>query len=92
MEVYKYRDDIFKLRKDMYNLQHLPIFQTENPHLLKYRPDATPYRASQLWQQVSIDIHEVASLALFKNRIKTWKYENFRCRSCKIFIQNVAYI
>ena len=100
VEVYKYLNghspdiinDIFKLRENMNNLRNFHIFQTENPRLLKYRLDAIPYRAGQLWQQVPIDICEAASLALFKNRIKTWKCEDCPCRSCKIFIQNVGYI
>ena len=100
IEVYKYlnghspdiMNDIFKLRENMYNFRNVQIFQTENPRSLKYRLDAIPYRASQLWQQVPIDIHEVVSLALFKNIIKTWKCEDFPCRSYKIFIQNVGYV
>ena len=71
-------NNIFKLR--------------DNPRLLKYGFGSIPYRASQLWQQVRIDIREVASLAIFKNRIKTWKCENCPCRSCKRFVQNVGYI
>ena len=59
---------------------------------MKCGHDAIPYRASQRWQQVPIDIREAASLALFKNCIKTWKWEDFPCRSCNIFIQNVGYI
>ena len=73
--------DIFKL----YNLRNFHIFQTENSRSLKHGLDAIPYRASQLWQQVPIDIREAASIALFKNRIKTWKCEGCPCRSCKIF-------
>ena len=68
-------NDIFKLRENMYNHQNFHIFQTENPCSLKYGIDAVPYRASQLWQQVTIGICEAASLALFKNLIKTWKCE-----------------
>ena len=76
IEVYKYLNghspdivnDIFK-----YNLQ------TENLCSLKYGLDTIPYRASQLWKQVPIDIRETASLALFKNRIKTWKCEDCPC-------------
>ena len=100
IEVYKYLNghspdimsDIFKLRENMYNLQNFHIFQTENPRSLKYGLDGIPYRAGQLWQQVLIDIREAASLALFKNCIKTWKYEDSPRRHCKIFIQNVGYI
>ena len=78
MEVYKDLDgyspeiinDIFKLRENMYNLANFHIFQIENPRLLKYELDAIPYRATQLWQQVPIDIRE--AIPLFKILIKTW--------------------
>ena len=96
IEVYKYLNghspdiiNIFKLRENMHNLRNFNIFQTENARSLKYRLDTIPYRANQPWQQEPIDIREAASLALFKNRIKT---EDCPCRSCKIFLQNVAYI
>ena len=96
IEVYKYLNghspdiiNIFKLRENMHNLRNFNIFQTENARSLKYRLDAIPYRANRPWQQEPIDIREAASLALFKNRIKT---EDCSCRSCKIFLQNVAYI
>ena len=84
-------NDIFKLRENMYNLRNFNIIQTENPRSLKYGLDAIPYRASQLCQQVSIDIREATSLTLFKNSTKNWKCEDCPCRSCKIFIQNVEY-
>ena len=100
IEVYKYlnghspdiMNDIFKLTKNMYNLRNFHIFQTDNPRSLKHGLDAIPYSASQLWQEVPIDIREAASIALFKNRIKTWNCEGCPCRSCKIFIENVGYI
>ena len=100
IEVYKYpnghspdiKNDIFKLRKNMYNLRNFHTFQTKNPGSVKYGVDAIPYRASKLWQQVPTDIREAASLAIFRNRIETWKFEDCPCRSCKIFIQNIGYI
>ena len=85
-------NDIFKLRKYVQSPKLSEIFQKKNPRSLKYGLDAILYRASRLWQQGPIDIREAASLTLFKNRIKTWKCEDFPCRSCKIFIQNVGYI
>ena len=92
IEVYKYlnehlpdiMNDIFRL-ENMCNLLNFHIFQTENLRSLKYGLDALPYHASQLWQQVSIDIRVAASLALSKSRIKTWKCEDCLCRCCKIF-------
>ena len=85
-------NDIFKLRENMYNLRNFHIFQTENPRSLKYGLEAIVYCASQLLLQVPTDIREAASLACFKNRIKTWKCEKRPCKSCKIFIKNVGYI
>ena len=83
-------NEIFQLRENIYNFQNFQIFQTENPRSLKYGIDAIPYCASQLWQQVPIDLREAPSLALFKNRIKTLKCEDCSCRFCKIFIQIVG--
>ena len=100
IEVYKYLNGhspdimnyIFKLRENLCHLRNYHIFQTENSRSLKYGLNAIPYRASELWQQVPIDIREAASLTLSKNDIQTWKCEDFPCRSCEIFIQNVGYI
>ena len=64
IKVYKYlngyspdsMNDIFKFH----------IFQTKNRRSPKYGLNVFPYRASQLWQQVPIDICEAASLTLSK--------------------------
>ena len=75
IEFYKYlnghsldiMNGIFKLRENLYNIRNFHVFQTENPRSLKYRRDAIPYHASQLWQQVPTDIREAASLTLQKS-------------------------
>ena len=85
-------NDTFKLRGNKYNLQNFQVFQTAKSHSLKYGLDAIPDRASESWQQVSIGIRVSASLALFQNCIKARKCEDFSCKSCKIFTQNVGYI
>ena len=97
-EVYKYlngnspdiMNDIFKLKENICNLRNFHIFLTENLGSVKYGLDAIPYCAWQLWQQVPVNVWKAASLALFKNRITTWKCEDCQCRSSKIFIQNVG--
>ena len=62
-------NDIFKLRERFY------IFQPKKPGL--WGLGAIPNRTSQLWQQIFIDIHKMASLALLGKQIKTWKCEDF---------------
>ena len=56
----------------MQYLRNFHIFQAAKPRLLKYGLDG-----------ITFYIREAASLGLFKNRIKTWKYEDRPCRSCK---------
>ena len=84
IEVYKYLNghspdiinDIFKLRENTYNLRNFHIFQLAN--------SSNKY--------LLISVRERTSLILFKNLIKTWKWEDCPYRSCKIFIQNVGYV
>ena len=68
----------FQVKRKYAQSPKLSFFQTENPRSLKYGLDAIPYRASQLWKQVPTDIGEAASLAYFKNHIKTWKCESLK--------------
>ena len=99
IEVYKYlnghsidiMNDIFKLIENMYNLRNYHIFQTENPRSLK---DSMLFHIvlANSGNRCLLISRKAASLALFKNRIKTWKCKDYPCRSCKIFIQNVGYI
>ena len=62
-------NDIFKFRENFY------IFQIKKPPSLKYGLDAIPNRTSQ-WQQILIDIHKAASLALASLNVKIF-HEDF---------------
>ena len=66
IEAYKYLNEhyewYFKVRENKYNLPNFHTFETENPPSLKYGLDVILYLASQLWQQVPIDIRETVSL------------------------------
>ena len=72
IEVYKYlnrhspgiTNGIFKVRKNKFNVRNYHVFQRKTPRWLKYGLGAIPYHASQLWQQVPVDIREAASLSL----------------------------
>ena len=48
----------FQVKRQYVYLRNFHIFQTENPYSLKYGLDGIPYCASQLWQQMLIDIRE----------------------------------
>ena len=100
IEVYKYlngfspdiMNEIFILRENRYNLRNFHLFETDNPQTVRFGLDSIAYRASQLWQQLPLSIRESRSLALFKEKIKTWQCTSCPCRSCQLFVANVGYI
>ena len=57
MDVYKYlnslspqiMNDIFKLRKNTYNLRNARLFEYQNPRTRRYDLDRISCRASQIW-------------------------------------------
>lgn len=99
-EVFKYlnglspdlMNDVFVLTKNTYNLRNFNIFKTENPRSTRFGLDAIAHRASELWQSIPNDIKESPSLALFKDKIKTWRCKNCPCNLFKTFIPGLGYV
>ena len=55
-------NDIFKLRKNTYNLRNVHLFECQNPRTKRYGLDCIAYRVSQIWQTVAIEIKDSISL------------------------------
>ena len=83
---------IFQVKRKFVQSSKFPQLPDRKSSFLKYGFDTIPYRASQLWQQVPIDIRKATSLALLKSSIKALKCEDSPCISSKVSIQNVEYI
>ena len=42
------------------------------------------HRAPQLWNLVPTEIKDAPSLSIFKEKIKSWHFDNCPCRLCKL--------
>ena len=99
-EVYKYlnglspdnMNTIFKLRQNTYNLRNFHIFESQIPRTKKFGLDSITYRASQLWENVSEEIRNTASLLIFKESIKDSPLISCSCHCCKTSIHHLGYI
>ena len=49
------------------------------------------YRGPKTWQIVPEDIKNAKSLAIFKDKIKTWKPTGCTCRLCKTYVRDLGY-
>ena len=77
-QVYKYSNGlspdimntIFKLRQNTYNLRNFHAFESQNPKTKNFGLDSIAYRSSQLWENISEEIRNSASLSTFKESLK----------------------
>ena len=98
IEVYKYliglspdiMNDIFKLRKNTYNVRNFHISQ--NPRTKKFGLDSIAYRASQLWKNVHEEMRNSTSLPVFHEKIKKVPLTSCSCNCCRKYIHHVGFI
>ena len=84
--------DLFKTRENVFNIRNFQTFATNTKHTTKYGTETITYRAPQLWNQLPDDIKSSTSLSVFRNKIKSWNFENCPCRLCKKYVANVGFI
>ena len=100
IEIYKALNDmssplmseLFKEKDIKYNLRNGSALVSNNVKTTTYGLDSVSYLAPKIWMQVPTDIKSSATLAIFKQRIKTWIPESCPCRLCKIYVQNLGFI
>ena len=49
-------NDIFKLRKNTYNLRNVHLFKSQNPRIKRYGINCTAYKTNQIRQTFPIEI------------------------------------
>ena len=97
IEVYRYlvelspliMNDIFKLRKIIYNLRNFYLFESQNPRTKWFGLDYIAYRASQIWQTVRTEMRDSILPKIFKHKVKTWYCNLFPCYYCKPYIHQL---
>ena len=89
-EVYKYVNglsnsitcEIFSKRNVNYNLRNFREIKSQRKYTSRYGLESVNYKASQLWQNVPMEIKNSSTLEIFKTKIKSWTAEKCPCWVC----------
>ena len=100
VEIYKTKENLNpEFMKDIFITNDMPYSLRSGNSLLQpsarttnFGIETTPSIGHKLWQMLPNDIKTANSLAVFKNRIKTWKGEKCNCRLCQIFVANLGFL
>ena len=63
-----------------------------NVHTAHFGTDAMTNLGPKIWELVPDEIKNALSLLVFKSWIKTWTTDNFPCRLCKTFVEDLGFI
>ena len=99
VEIYKTKENLNpEFMKDIFITNDMPYSLRGGNSLLQpsarttnFGIETTPFIGHKLWQMLPNDIKTANPLAVFKNRIKTWKGEKCNCRLCRIFVANLGF-
>ena len=83
-DIFVTNDVPYRLRRGNRRLK--PSARTKN-----FGIETTPFIGHKLWHMLPNDIKTANSLAVFKNRIKSWKGEKCNCMLCRIFVSNLRF-
>ena len=80
--------DMFHMYENIYNLRNFHEIATIRRNTTLYALETLSYRSSVVWSLRPAVIKVSSTLAIFKNRIKSWKCEDCPFKQCKSFISN----
>ena len=100
VEIYKtkvnlnpeFMKDIFVTNDVPYSLRSGNGLLQPSARTTNFGIETTPFIGHKLWQTLPNEIKTASSLAVFKNRIKSWKGERCNCRLCRIFIPSLGFL
>ena len=84
--------DIFQTASHNYNLRNTREWSTDNARTVYFGTETIRFRGPKTWDIVPENIKEAESLSEFKQKIKTWKPIDCKCRLCKTFIPELGFI
>ena len=88
----EFMKDIFVTNDVPYSLRNGNGLLQPSARTTNFGIETTPFIGHKLWQTLPNEIKTASSLAVFKNRIKSWKGERCNCRLCRIFIPNLGFL
>ena len=54
--------------------------------------ESISFLGPKIWNILPDRLKNVNSIEAFKMQIKKWKPENYPCRLCKVYVQNVGFV
>ena len=84
--------DIFPINRNPYNLRQNSQFSGPQINTMYHGTESTSNHGPKIWDLVPSNLKEISALDKFKNAIKQLKPEDFTCRLCKVFVQNVGFL
>ena len=87
-----FMNEIFRDNKNPHNLRHNPEFEGSNVHSVYNGTETIAYRGPITWAMVPVEIRSSKTLAIFKEKINSWKPAGCTCRLCKLFIPNLGFL
>ena len=83
---------IFKDNNLQYELRNNRCWETEKTRTVLYGTQTIRYRGPKTWALVPDEIKNFQPLALFKQKIKSWKPNGCTCRLCKTFVPELGFV
>ena len=84
--------DIFPINRNPYNLRQNSQFSRPRINTVYHGTESISNLGPKIWDLVPSNLKEIGELDKPKKSIKQWKPENFPCRLCKLFVQNVGFL
>ena len=84
--------DIFPINRNPYNLRQNSQFSRPRINTVYNGTESISNLGPKIWDLVPSNLKEIGELDKLKKSIKQWKPENFPCRLCKLFVQNVGFL
>ena len=84
--------ELFEQRNEqLYELRKNSQFTILLTRKVYYVSESTSFLGPKIWKILSDWLKNANSIEAFKMQIKKWKSENYPCRLCKIYVQNVGF-
>ena len=84
--------DIFPTNRNPYNLRQDSQFSRPRINTLYHGTEIISNLEPKIWDLVPSNLKEISDLDRFKKSIKQWKPDDYPCRLCKAFVQNVGFL
>ena len=68
------------------------IFESRNVRTSSYGTESLAHLGPKIWAIVPEDLKNIASLKLFKIKIKQWNPTNCPCKLCRPYISGLGYL